>query len=62
MWVSVLMEMPMKKIILMAGFLLAVTYSAAAEVSVKTVKYSELTSLVRNNQGKVILVDFWRHD
>jgi len=54
--------MPMKKIILMVGFLLAVTYTSAAEVSVKTVKYSDLTSLVRNNQGKVILVDFWRHD
>ena len=52
----------MKKIILMAGFLLAVAYSSAAEVSVKTVKYSDLTSLVRNNQGQVILVDFWRHD
>ena len=52
----------MKKMILMAGFLLAVAYTSAAEVSVKTVKYADLTSLVRNNQGKVILVDFWRHD
>lgn len=48
--------------ILMASFLLAVAYTSAAEVTVKTVKYSDLTSLVRNNQGKVILVDFWRHD
>ncbi len=52
----------MKKMIPMVVFLLAVTYSSAAEVSVKTIKYSDLTSLVRNNQGKVILVDFWRHD
>lgn len=52
----------MNKIILITGLLLAVTYTSAAEVSVKTVKYSDLTSLVRNNQGKVILVDFWRHD
>ena len=56
------LEMTMKKIILMAGFLLAVAYTSAAEVSVKTIKYSDLTSLVRANQGKVILVDFWRHD
>lgn len=52
----------MKKMIMMAGILISVAYASAGEVSVKTVKYSELTSLVRNNQGKVILVDFWRHD
>jgi hypothetical protein len=33
----------------------------AQEVSLRTVKYDELTKLVRSLQGKVVVVDFWNH-
>ncbi len=52
----------MKKTLAMLFLLFLVSFSASAEVSIKAVKYPELTSLVRNYKGKVILVDFWRHD
>lgn len=51
----------MKKTFALAVALCAMT-SLTAEPTLKTVKYSDLTSLVRDNKGKVILVDFWRHD
>lgn len=39
-----------------------VTSSLGAETTVKTVKYQDLANHVRSLKGKVVLVDFWRHD
>lgn len=48
-------------LVILAGTLIA-TATFGGEVTVKTVKYPELANLVRSLKGKVVLVDFWRHD
>jgi len=48
-------------LVILTGSLIA-TATFGGEVTVKTVKYPELANLVRSLKGKVVLVDFWRHD
>jgi hypothetical protein len=44
------------------SLLLLASALPAAEVKLQPMNYKDLGQLVRGQKGKVVVVDFWRHD